>query len=351
MEFYYEVLKAHITPEALGQLNEHKIIFESASQQKLKGRYSIVAFDYYGTVKLNDNELIIKTLKEDKVITTEPYNYLKTFINQFDCVINDEKLKQLPFISGFMGTCSFDLVRHEFPILKRVAIKSMKTISDVSFYMIEDVFVFDHYKDELYVIASNQFSKASNAELKLRVKHRIQALSQIKVYQENNKMVPKRSEIKANISDKQFIDIVTQMKQRITEGDMFQVVPSRIYSYQHHFGENKNQLSYQLYQNLKRKNPSPYMYYMNMENEIVVGSSPESFVAVHNGEVTTNPIAGTIRRGTTPEIDECNAHQLITDEKEISEHSMLVDLGRNDIHRVSITGTSEISKLMVIEKY
>ena len=178
-------------------------------------------------------------MKEDKVITTEPYNYLKTFINQFDCVINDEKLKQLPFISGFMGTCSFDLVRHEFPILKRVAIKSMKTISDVSFYMIEDVFVFDHYKDELYVILPNQFSKASNAELKLRVKHRIQALSQIKVYQENNKMVPKRSEIKANISDKQFIDIVTQMKQRITEGDMFQVVPSRIYSYQHHFGENK----------------------------------------------------------------------------------------------------------------
>ena len=77
MEFYYEVLKAHITPEALGQLNERKIIFESASQQQLKGRYSIVAFDYYGTVKLNDNELIIKTLKEDKVITTEPYNYLK----------------------------------------------------------------------------------------------------------------------------------------------------------------------------------------------------------------------------------------------------------------------------------
>ena len=113
MEFYYEVLKAHITPEALGQLNEHKIIFESASQQKLKGRYSIVAFDYYGTVKLNDNELIIKTLKEDKVITTEPYNYLKTFINQFDCVINDEKLKQLPFISGFMGTCSFVLVNLE----------------------------------------------------------------------------------------------------------------------------------------------------------------------------------------------------------------------------------------------
>ncbi|MEL3710721.1 chorismate-binding protein, partial [Staphylococcus borealis] len=137
----------------------------------------------------------------------------------------------------------------------------------------------------------------------------------------------------------------------ITEGDMFQVVPSRIYSYEHHFKEDKNQLSYQLYQNLKRKNPSPYMYYINMDREIIVGSSPESFVGVHNGEVTTNPIAGTIQRGTTPEKDERNANQLITDEKERSEHSMLVDLGRNDIHRVSITGTSEISKLMVIEKY
>ena len=152
-----------------------------------------------------------------------------------------------------MGTCSFDLVRHEFPILKRVAIKSMKTISDVSFYMIEDVFVFDHYKDELYVIASNQFSKASNAELKLRVKHRIQALSQIKVYQENNKMVPKRSEIKANISDKQFIDIVTQMKQRITEGDMFQVVPLE-YIATNIISEKIKPIELSLYQNLKRKN-------------------------------------------------------------------------------------------------
>ncbi|MEB6610110.1 anthranilate synthase component I [Staphylococcus borealis] len=351
MDFYYEVLRAHITPEVLGQLNERKIILESTSQQQLKGRYSIVAFEPYGTVKLNDNSLMIETLKGTQTITSEPYNYLKSYINQFDCDIDDETLKQLPFIAGFIGTCSFDLVRHEFPILQRIAIESKKTTHDATLYMIEDVYVFDHYKDELYVIASNQFSKVSKTELKTRVARNVQSLSHIQVYQEDIKKRPKRSHIKANISDEQFIHIIQEMKRRITEGDMFQVVPSRIYSYEHHFKADKNQLSYQLYQNLKRKNPSPYMYYINMDREIIVGSSPESFVAVHYGEVTTNPIAGTIQRGTTPEKDERNANQLITDEKERSEHSMLVDLGRNDIHRVSITGSSEISKLMVIEKY
>ncbi|MEL3746911.1 anthranilate synthase component I, partial [Staphylococcus borealis] len=177
MDFYYEVLRAHITPEVLGQLNERKIILESTSQQQLKGRYSIVAFEPYGTVKLNNNALIIETLKGTQTITSEPYNYLKSFINQFDCDIDDETLKQLPFISGFIGTCSFDLVRHEFPILQRIAIESNKTTHDATLYMIEDVFVFDHYKDELYVIASNQFSKVSKTELKTRVARNVQSLS------------------------------------------------------------------------------------------------------------------------------------------------------------------------------
>lgn len=132
---------------------------------------------------------------------------------------------------------------------------------------------------------------------------------------------------------------------------MFQVVPSRIYRYKHHFNNQLQALSFQLYQNLKRQNPSPYMYYINMEKPIIIGSSPESFVKVQNGTVVTNPIAGTIRRGRTPEEDQNNAHQLINDEKEKSEHSMLVDLGRNDIHRICKTGTSHIKKLMEIEKY
>lgn len=203
----------------------------------------------------------------------------------------------------------------------------------------------------MYVIATNQFSEAKKEELKLRVKERIEKLTSIKVYEQNNITPPQRTNMMANITESDFINNVKHLKNLIKEGDMFQVVPSRIYQYQHHFGKNKYQLSYQLYQNLKRRNPSPYMYFINMGGPIIVGSSPESFVKVHDSEVITNPIAGTIKRGKTIEEDEHNASQLLADEKEISEHSMLVDLGRNDIHRVSNTGTSKITKLMEIEKY
>ncbi|MDN6232386.1 MAG: chorismate-binding protein, partial [Staphylococcus simulans] len=154
-----------------------------------------------------------------------------------------------------------------------------------------------------------------------------------------------------NIHDNQFIQNISKFKQLITEGDMFQVVPSRIYRYKHEFGDKLHDLSYQLYRKLKRQNPSPYMYYLNIDEPIIVGSSPESFVKVKGNEVVTNPIAGTIKRGQTPEEDEANAQQLLSDEKELSEHRMLVDLGRNDIHRVSKTGTSKIERLMEIEKY
>lgn len=145
MEIYYEVIRANITPEVLGQLKEQKIILESTSQQKLKGRYSIVAFDYYGTVTLTDKKLEIKTKHQNQIITKESYNYLKNYINQFNIQIDDDLLKKLPFISGFIGTCSFDLVRHEFPILQRLNIEAKKDHDDVQLYMIEDVYVFDHY--------------------------------------------------------------------------------------------------------------------------------------------------------------------------------------------------------------
>ncbi|MDA3101231.1 chorismate-binding protein, partial [Staphylococcus pseudintermedius] len=121
--------------------------------------------------------------------------------------------------------------------------------------------------------------------------------------------------------------------------------------YAHHFGEQLHPLTYQLYQKLKRNNPSPYMFYFNMGGPILVGSSPESFVKVKSGKVMTNPIAGTIKRGTTDEEDQQLAETLLSDEKELSEHRMLVDLGRNDILRIAQPGSLELTKLMTIERY
>jgi len=350
VEIYYEKLQFNITPETLAQLKNRQIILESSSQNKLKGRFSIVVFDSYGKITLDNNQVYISTQHKNETITEKPYQYLKQFVNQYYEDIEDKSLQELPFISGFIGTCSFDLVRHEFPILQNINLDDHPQ-HDVNFHMIEDVYIFDHYKEELYVISTNLFSQVAREKLIKRVKERIEQLKTIQVYQPSIQFKAKDKQIETNISEQHFMEIVSDFKKKITEGDMFQVVPSRIYRYKHHFRNQRQSLSFQLYQNLKRQNPSPYMYYINMSEPIIVGSSPESFVKVHDGLVETNPIAGTIKRGRTLEEDEANAHQLINDEKERSEHSMLVDLGRNDIHRICRNGTSHIKKLMEIEKY
>ncbi|WP_394523338.1 anthranilate synthase component I [Staphylococcus xylosus] len=350
MKVQYQKLKAEVSPEALARLRNNKIILESSDQSQLKGRYSIVIFDTYGAITLDNDVMTVETPNGINIERNQPYDKMKELIDQYKTAIDDEILAQLPFISGFVGSCSFDLVRHEFPVLKKIELADHPQ-HDTKFHMIEDVYIFDHYKEHLYVIATNLFSNDNDSQLQERVQRRVAELQQIKIYPTQIEHLSTEKDIKSNMAPTQFIETVKHMKTLIQQGDMFQVVPSIIYSYEHFFGQQLQQLSYQLYQNLKRQNPSPYMYYMNMDEPIIVGSSPESFVKVQGETVITNPIAGTIKRGATEDEDKINEAQLKNDDKELSEHSMLVDLGRNDIHRVSQTGTSKIQKLMTIERY
>lgn len=350
MKVQYQKLNAEVTPEALARLRKNKMILESSDQSQLKGRYSIVIFDTYGAITLDNDEMTIQTATNKTIEQNQPYEKTQAFIDQYKTNIEDAILEDLPFISGFVGSCSFDLVRHAFPVLKEIELTDHPQ-HDAKLYMVEDVYVFDHYKEHLYVIATNLFSNQSDEQLKARVQRRVEELQRINIYPLRNEQKVTEKNIKSNMATEQFIATVEKMKHLIQQGDMFQVVPSIIYSYEHNFGQQLHQLSYQLYQNLKRQNPSPYMYYLNMDERIVVGSSPESFVKVQGQTVVTNPIAGTIKRGSTLEEDNANETQLKNDHKELSEHRMLVDLGRNDIHRVSETDTSKIQKLMAIERY
>ena len=119
MLIQYKKLHAEVTPEALARLKKHKIILESSEQSKLKGRYSMVIFDTYGSITLDDETLTIEKNEKQIVENDQPYDKLKQFIDRYKVNIQEESLADLPFISGFVGTCSFDLVRHEFPKLKQ----------------------------------------------------------------------------------------------------------------------------------------------------------------------------------------------------------------------------------------
>ena len=142
-----------------------------------------------------------------------------------------------------------------------------------------------------------------------------------------------------------FIEMVETAKEHIRKGDIFQVVLSQ--TFEADFGDNP----FGLYRKLRANNPSPYMFYMEFGDYTILGTSPESLVKVRDGVVTTNPIAGTKPRGKNPEEDADIAEALLCDEKEIAEHKMLVDLGRNDVGRVSKIGSVQVSKYMAIERY
>ncbi|PCM42611.1 anthranilate synthase component I [Mammaliicoccus sciuri] len=345
----FKKLNADITPETLGQINRKKMILESASTDQMKGRFSIVAFDAVGKVNLYDDYLQIFINEDEQLVNERPYESLEDFINNMKVDEVPEALTHLPFISGMIGYCSFDLIRYQNKLLKQIELQS--DIPDASFNLVESVYVFDHFKEELFVMASNLFSHNTEAQVEQVLNNMIETLKDISLFQ-NKIDHTSRGELETNISEEDFMQEVEYYKSLISKGDMFQVVPSRIYKYKHYFNEqHKDTLKLQIYKNLKRQNPSPYMYYIDDEERTIIGSSPESFIKKQGDVITTNPIAGTNKRGQTEEEDKQNEIALITDEKELAEHRMLVDLGRNDLNMIAQTGSVYMPKLMTVERF
>lgn len=345
----FKKLNADITPETLGQINRKKMILESASTDQMKGRFSIVAFEAVGKVNLYDDYLQIFINEEEQLVNERPYESLEDFINNMKVDEVPEVLTHLPFVSGMIGYCSFDLIRYQNKLLKQIELQS--NIPDASFNLVESVYVFDHFKEELFVIASNLFSQNTEAQVEHELNKMVETLKDISLFQ-NKIEHTSRGELETNISEEDFMKKVEYYKSLISQGDMFQVVPSRIYKYKHYFNEqNKDTLKLQIYKNLKRQNPSPYMYYIDDEERSIIGSSPESFIKKQGDIITTNPIAGTNKRGQTEEEDKQNEVALITDEKELAEHRMLVDLGRNDLNMIAQTGSVYMPKLMTVERF
>ena len=345
----FKKLNADITPETLGQINRKKMILESASTDQMKGRFSIVAFDAVGKVNLYDDYLQIFINEDEQLVNERPYESLEDFINDMKVDEVPEVLTHLPFVSGMIGYCSFDLIRYQNKLLKQIELQS--DIPDASFNLVESVYVFDHFKEELFVMASNLFSHNTEAQVEQVLNNMIETLKDISLFQ-NKIDHTSRGELETNISEEDFMQEVEYYKSLISKGDMFQVVPSRIYKYKHYFNEqHKDTLKLQIYKNLKRQNPSPYMYYIDDEERTIIGSSPESFIKKQGDVITTNPIAGTNKRGQTEEEDKQNEIALITDEKELAEHRMLVDLGRNDLNMIAQTGSVYMPKLMTVERF
>lgn len=295
--------------------------FESVEGGEKWARYSIIGLPTDNKISLGNNPL------------DEINNFLNT--NQ------SEKDKNLPdFHGGLVGYFGYDTIRY---IEGKLANSSKPDLNypDISLMISDEVIIYDNLKKTLFIIVNGSYENEADC-LK-----RIEQIHQKILEPVERRKIPQKNNIKftSSVKKEDYLKAIKKIKDYIVEGDVMQVV------YGQELTTPFKGSAIELYKSLRKLNPSPYMYFLKIDDLHIVGASPEILVRLQNNEVTVRPIAGTIKRGSSEQEDNELANKLRYDPKEIAEHLMLIDLGRNDVGRIAKTGSVETTEQMKIEKY
>jgi len=315
---------------------KNSFIFESVEKAKNRGRYTIFGFDPDIILEINSNSIFINKKKISN--KKNPKSFLENFIKNFNYKLPSNLPKMSMMLAGYLG---YDIIRYfeKIPNSNRDDLN----IPDVKLMRPNFVYIHDNQTNKMFYIKLN-FNKNSMYENEIsNLKKEI--TKDPKIVNFNIANVKKDIEIKSNFTKKQFIDLVKKAKKYIASGDVFQVVLSQRFEKQ----LNKNPLD--IYKKIRKTNPSPFLYFFNFNNFQIIGSSPEILVRVREKKITIRPIAGTRKRGANKIEDKKLKNDLLNDPKELAEHLMLLDLGRNDVGRASEDGTVKINEKFKIEKY
>ena len=315
---------------------KNSFIFESVEKAKNRGRYTIFGFDPDIILEINSNSIFINKKKISS--KKNPKSFLENFIKNFNYKLPSNLPKMSMMLAGYLG---YDIIRYfeKIPNSNRDDLN----IPDVKLMRPNFVYIHDNQTNKMFYIKLN-FNKNSMYENEIsNLKKEI--TKDPKIVQLNIAKVKKDIKIKSNFTKKQFIDLVKKAKKYIASGDVFQVVLSQRFEKQ----LNKNPLD--IYKKIRKTNPSPFLYFFNFNNFQIIGSSPEILVRVREKKITIRPIAGTRKRGANKIEDKKLKNDLLNDPKELAEHLMLLDLGRNDVGRASEDGTVKINEKFKIEKY
>lgn len=316
-----------------------KFLLESVYSEKEIGRYSFMGADPYMTIKSYKDEIIISGDNGTKTVYGKVLDYVKQYVN----IDYNSEVFNIPFTGGAIGYVGYDVVR-QYEKLPDNNIDELKVPeANLMFYKI--FICYDHFKHNINIVY-NVFPEDNSDYNKItetldNIKQSIISGNVLHPLKEANL----NKEFESNVTEEEYCEIVERAKEYIKAGDIFQVVPSQRLKF-----KNSSE-PFDVYRRLRSKNPSPYLFYIDFEDFQVAGSSPESLVSVKDNRVITNPIAGTRPRGKSPEEDEKLKNELLEDEKEKAEHLMLVDLGRNDIGRISEFGTVNVDRFMEIDLY
>lgn len=304
------------------------------------GRYSIAGIKPIATVKGKNHQLFITDNQGTQVLEGEPLDLFRDWFQEF----HTQPDPNLPdFQGGAIGYISYDCVRY-FEKLPNEAADDLET-PDLYFLLFDDVAVFDHHTSKLWLITHYyQEQEKQIAQVKLQ-KVKENWTCEQKIFNYENVVSKASAHTPITFSKGSFMKAVENIKQYISQGDVFQVN----LSVRQHFELESHPL--EIYETLRKVNPSPYMAYLHFPEFQIVSGSPELLVKKQGNSVSTRPIAGTRSRGQNEEEDTRLANELIENEKERAEHVMLVDLERNDLGRVCEYGSVHVNEFMVIEKY
>jgi anthranilate synthase component 1 len=328
-------------------------MLESIEDTKNWGRYTFLGFDPLIEFTCQDGQITMKgdfssykskDLNKANVFTTKtsnPGKYIKHIINEN----RTPRLTKLPpFTGGLVGYFAYDYIKYSEPSLN-LNVENQDGFKDVDLMLFDKVIVFDNYKQKMIIIINMQTDnllenyEKGQKELKKIVKI-IKDGKPAKI--ENLKL---KSEFQPSFSKEEYCDIVEKAKNYIKEGEIFQVVPSNKIE-----ADIEGSL-FDTYRVLRTTNPSPYMFYFSSDDIEIAGASPETLVKLKDNKVYTFPLAGTRPRGKTEKEDKKLEKELLNDKKELAEHNMLVDLGRNDIGKISEIGSVKVDKYLSVEKF
>lgn len=323
-------------------VDDHCFLLESVEKAERWGRYSFLGFAPSLEITAHNDVLTLKSPEKTRTIeTNEPQKYIKK-------IIEDHKSPRFdylpPFAGGLVGYFSYDFIKYFEPKLKLDA-NDEENFKDVDLMLFDKVIAFDNLRQKIVLIVNIKTDDLEN-----NYKKGIEELEKLSGLIKNGtpkKVLPGKlkSEFRPLFEKEEFCKMVNKAKHYIKEGDIFQVVLSNRFDADFE-GELLN-----TYRFLRTINPSPYMFYFGSNDVEIAGASPETLVKLDNGRLYTFPLAGTKPRGKTEEEDKELERELFSDEKELAEHNMLVDLGRNDIGRIAKFGSVNVEKYMSIERF
>ena len=349
----YELFSDIATPievlRILKAVSKHTYMLESVEDSQKWGRYTFLGFNplleftcQNGVVKIRGSQDFTELTDDEMTIeTTQPNEIIRDLIEKN----KSPKLDYLPpFTGGFVGYFAYDYIKYAEESLNLDA-KNEDQFKDIDLMLFDKVIAFDNFKQKIIIISNmktddleNNYKKACDD---------LRDIADLIQNGEKEKITPLKlkSDFKPAFSREKFCDMVEKAKEYIYEGDIFQVVLSN---------RIEAEISGSLldtYRVLRTTNPSPYMFYFSSNDIEIAGASPETLVKLNDRKLYTFPLAGTRPRGKTDEEDHELEHDLLADEKELAEHYMLVDLGRNDIGRIAEIGSVSVDKYLSIERF